>query len=106
MKAMRQDTNLARERLVQGSALALLLLMGAFAIAGPSGVLAWGENQRLLEARQAHLTQLQTQRDQLKNRVNLLDARKVDPDLAGELLRSNLNVARSDEMVMMIKPQN
>ncbi|TCM22153.1 cell division protein FtsB [Novosphingobium sp. PhB165] len=100
---MRHDTNLAKERLVQGSALALLLLMGGFAIAGPSGVLAWGENQRLLEQRREKLAELESQRDHLKNRVALLDSRKVDPDLAGELLRANLNVARPDEMVMLIK---
>ncbi|WP_395333154.1 septum formation initiator [Novosphingobium sp. BL-8H] len=81
----------------------MLLLMGGFVIAGPSGILAWGENQRLLEQRREKLVDLESQRDRLKNRVALLDANKVDPDLAGELLRSNLNVARPDEMVMLIK---
>ncbi|WP_395394959.1 septum formation initiator [Novosphingobium sp. BL-8A] len=81
----------------------MLLLMGGFVIAGPSGILAWGENQRLLEQRREKLTELESQRDHLKNRVALLDSSKVDPDLAGELLRSNLNVARPDEMVMLIK---
>lgn len=100
---MRHDNNLAKERLVQGGALALLLLMGGFAIAGPSGVLAWGENQRVLEQRREKLAELEGQRDHLKNRVALLDSNKVDPDLAGELLRANLNVARPDEMVMLIK---
>lgn len=102
MKGMRQEANLAKERFVQGIALALLLLMGGFVIFGPSGILAWGENQRLLEERRHHLVELRAQRSQLQNRVALLDSRKVDPDLAGELLRSNLNVARPDEVVMLL----
>lgn len=102
MKSMRQDPGLMKERLVQGMVLAVLLLMGLFVIAGPSGLIAWGENQHMLEQRRAKLAELQVQRDHLRNRVNLLDPRKADPDLAGELLRSNLNVARSDEMVMLL----
>ncbi|WP_031343053.1 FtsB family cell division protein [Novosphingobium lindaniclasticum] len=100
--AMRQDASLAKERLIQGVALALLLLMGAFVIAGPSGLIAWTENQHMLEERRAKLAELRLARDHLKNRVGLLDQNHVDPDLAGELLRSNLNVVRPDEMVMML----
>jgi hypothetical protein len=33
----------------------------------------------------------------------LLDPRHADSDLAGELLRRNLNVVHPDEMVMLIK---
>ena len=43
------------------------------------------------------------ERDDLRNRVTLLDPRHADPDLAGELLRSNLNVVHPDEMVMLLK---
>lgn len=91
-----------KHHLVQGLALAVLLLMGLWCVAGPSGLLAWGENQRLLEQRQTKLEDLKVQRERLKNRVALLDPRKMDPDLAGELVRSHLNVARPDEMVMQI----
>jgi cell division protein FtsB len=87
---------------VKGLALALLLLMGLWCVAGPSGLLAWGENQRLLDQREKQLVDLKVDRDHLKNRVALLDPRKMDPDLAGELVRSNLNVARPDEMVMQL----
>ncbi|EJU09095.1 hypothetical protein NRB_06150 [Novosphingobium sp. 11B] len=87
---------------MKGLALALLLLMGLWCVAGPSGLLAWGENQRLLDQREKQLVDLKVDRDHLKNRVALLDPRKMDPDLAGELVRSNLNVARPDEMVMQL----
>jgi cell division protein FtsB len=89
--------------MAQGAALACLLLLGGIAIAGPSGVLAWGENQRVLADRNAEIARLQHERDEIKNRVALLDPRHADPDLAGELLRSNLNVVHPDEMVMMLK---
>ena len=79
-----------------------VLALGAVAIAGPSGMLAWGENQRLLEARRAELAQLTLERGQLKNRVDLLDPRHADADLSGELVRSRLNVAHPDEMVMLL----
>ncbi|GLK45252.1 hypothetical protein GCM10017612_31720 [Novosphingobium resinovorum] len=76
--------------------------MGLWCVAGPSGLLAWGENQRLLDQREKQLVDLKVDRDHLKNRVALLDPKKMDPDLAGELVRSNLNVARPDEMVMQL----
>lgn len=80
-----------------------LFLLGAFAIAGPSGIIAWSENQRLLESRLHQIAQLDAERDELRNRVELLDPKHADPDLAGQLLRSQLNVAHPDEMVMLLK---
>ncbi len=102
MNIARHETKIAKERLMQGSALVCLLLMGGFAIAGPSGVISWSENQRLLEQRRVEVAQLTVQRDALRNRVQLLDPRHADPDLAGQLLRSDLNVAHPDEMVMLL----
>ena len=103
MKRSRIEPKLARDRLSQRAGIGLLLLMAGWSIAGPSGLLAWSENLRLLDQRQKEVQQLTAQRDELKNRVNLLDPRHADPDLAGELLRSNLNVVHPDEMVMMLK---
>ena len=102
MKKNRSEPKLARESLTQGIALIVLLGLGGFAIAGPSGLLAWSENQRLLADRQAEVKQLTGQRDELRNRVALLDPRHADPDLTGELRRSNLNVVHPDEMVMLL----
>jgi cell division protein FtsB len=102
LKKSRIEPKLARESLVQGVALVCLLVMAGFALAGPSGLLAWAENQRLLGERRAELAQLTKERDDLRNRVALLDPRRMDPDLAGELLRRNLNVVHPDEMVMLV----
>lgn len=100
MKRRRTHLKLPRESLAQSLALIALLLLGAVALAGPSGVLAWTENARLLDQRQIEVRQLQAERDRLRNRVNLLDPRHADPDLVGELLRANLNVAHPDELVI------
>ena len=102
MKKFRREPRLARESLTQGVALVCLLVIGGFALAGPSGLLAWSEHERLLETKQAEIAVLTAERDQLKNRVALLDPRHADADLAGELLRRNLNVAHPDEMVMLL----
>ena len=100
VKRRRSRPQLPRETLTQTFALAALLVIGGVAIAGPSGVLAWSENSRLLAAREIELAQLTAKRDELRNRVDLLDPRNADPDLVGELLRKNLNVAHPDEIVI------
>jgi len=87
----------------QTFALVALLVLAGVAIAGPSGVLAWSENSRLLKERKVELAQLAARRDELRNRVDLLDPRHADPDLVGELLRKNLNVAHPDEYVIEIE---
>lgn len=86
--------------MTQALALVALLVVGAIGLVGPSGLLAWSENARLLNEREAELAQLVRRRDELRNRVELLDPRHADPDLVGELLRSNLNVAHPDEVVI------
>lgn len=99
---VRSEPKLARESLTQAIALFCLLFMGGMALAGPSGLLAWSENNRLLNQRQTELKQLVAEREELKNRVALLDPANVDPDMAGELLRKDLNVVHPDEMVMLL----
>ena len=103
MRTPRTNPKLPREKLTQGIALSILLFLGAWVLVGPSGLLAWSENQRMLEQRRNEFKQLQVERDEMRNRVVLLDPRHADPDLAGELLRSNLNVVHPDEMVMLIR---
>lgn len=92
-----------RESLTQTIALICLLLLGGMVLAGPSGLLAWSENNRLLTEREKELKTLTVERDELRNRVALLDPAHVDPDIAGELLRSNLNVVHPDEVLMLLK---
>jgi len=100
---------LAKLRLLFGSAMmpaiaiVLLLIFIAYAIIGPNGILAWGDYSRQLKQRQAELKLLQHERQALANRVKLLDKRKVDPDLADELVRKELGVTHPDEVVVPLK---
>ncbi|HIQ17862.1 MAG TPA: septum formation initiator [Novosphingobium capsulatum] len=104
MKRRRPNLKMPRNSMTESLALLALLMMGAFAVAGPSGLLAWSENARLLEQRQKEVVLLTAERDRLSNRVNLLDPRHADPDLVGELLRADLNVAHPDEVVIPRQP--
>ena len=90
----------SREKLVQLGALSWLLLIGGLALAGPYGVLAWGENLSLLDKREAQIAELEKETDRLSNLVVLLDPNNVDPDLSTELLRRDLNVAHPDEFIV------
>jgi cell division protein FtsB len=105
MVSYRHEPKFVRDRGVQLGALGLLLLMAGFVVAGPSGFIAWNENERLLTQQQEQVAKLEAEREHLRNRVALLDPSHADPDLAGELLRSNLNVAHPDEMVMLLPKQ-
>ena len=104
MRSKRNQPVFVRQGFAQGAALLCLLMMAFAGLVGPSGIMAWGENQHLLQQDKAELQRLVAQRDQLKNRVALLDPRHADADLAGELLRRDLNVAHPDELVLQIHP--
>lgn len=94
-----------RERTIQLLALGWLLLLGALALIGPYGLLAWGEQGALLEQRQERITLLREERAVLANRVDLLNPDNVDADLASELVRENLNVVHRDEYVIDLDQQ-
>jgi cell division protein FtsB len=80
-----------------------VIVVGTFAghaIAGPNGILAWGSYHRALQQRQAELKQIEQERAQLKHRSQLLDPRRADPDMADELVRKDLGLVRSDEVIV------
>lgn len=83
-------------------ALVCLLCLAGWALIGPSGVLAWSENRQLLEQRELEVARLSVERNEMRNRVDLLDPSNADPDLTGELLRKDLNVVHPDEMVLLV----
>lgn len=95
--------DIAREKLSRFGALAFLLVLAGLALAGPYGLLSWGENIALLEQRQDRIAALQAEREVLENLVTQLDPDNVDPDLATELVRRNLNVAHPDEYVLELE---
>ncbi|MEQ8744207.1 FtsB family cell division protein [Parasphingorhabdus sp.] len=96
-------SDLIKAALGPGFALMTLLAIAGYAVLGPTGILAWGDYQAQLEVRGVELAKLQTERDALKNRVQLLDPKGADPDLIGELLRKKVNVIHPDEIIVPLK---
>ena len=89
--------------LASGFALIALLIIAAYALLGPTGIIAWTDYRSALKDRTAELAKLEKERDALRNRQRLLDPDNVDEDLAGELLRKDLNVVPPDEVVVPLK---
>ncbi len=96
----------AREQMRQGFALFALLVITGLAIAGPTGLLAWSENQSALDQRKAQVALLEAKRNALRNRVDLLNPQSADPDLASELVRKNLGVLHADEIMITIEDED
>src|SRR3546814_5717035 len=79
--------NMARSAVVPALCVAFIGYFAYHAIIGPSGLLAWGRytaERTELETRLAHLD---GERKKLEQRARLINPRKVDPDLADELVR-------------------
>lgn len=88
-----------------GPSLAVLFVVAmlGYAVFGPTGLYAWGDYGQALEERQKDLAALKKREAILQNRVVLLDPDHVDPDMAEELVRKDLNVMRADEVVIPLK---
>jgi cell division protein FtsB len=92
-------------RRAAGPAIALVIIayfLGA-AVIGDNGVLSWGEYRRTKEERQAQLDTLKIEEGRLAHRSRLLDPKQTDPDLSEEMVRRELGVIRSDEVVVPLK---
>jgi cell division protein FtsB len=67
---------------------------------GSNGLLSLGDYRRMKAERSIELAQLQEERARLAHRAKLLDPRNADPDLADELVRSQLGLVRPDEVII------
>jgi cell division protein FtsB len=82
-----------------------ILLIGYFvshAITGPTGVIAWKDYKLQRSALQSQAVASAEARAALDRKVKLLDPRRVDPDLADQLVRENLNVVKPDEVIVRL----
>ncbi len=83
-----------------------LLVIGnfaAYALFGANGLFALGDYRQQLGASTAELARLDAERVRLAHRVALLDPRRADPDMADELVRKDLGLARPDEVILDVK---
>jgi cell division protein FtsB len=86
-------------------ALAVLIIANflGYAVLGSNGVLSWGDYRRLKAEKKIELAQLQEEQSRLAHRAELLDPSKADPDLADEMVRSELGLVRPDEVIIQIQ---
>jgi cell division protein FtsB len=92
-------------KLATTPALAFLIVafFGGYALFGANGILAGFEYGQMLEERQSSLAVLEKEKNELANRVRLLDPRMADPDLVDELARRDLGVVHPDEVIIPLK---
>ena len=85
-------------------AVMVVLAMIGYIIFGPTGLYAWGDYGQSVEKKRVILSELTKKQGELQNRVNLLDRRRVDPDLADEYVREKLGVMHPDEIAIPVEP--
>jgi len=85
-------------------ALAVLIIANflGYAVVGSNGVLSLGDYRHQKTERLVELAQLNEERARLAHRADLLDPRRADPDLADEMVRSELGLVRPDEVIVTI----
>ncbi len=105
MSSRRRTTfvSVFRRAALPAFALGIMAFFGTYAIIGTNGALAYGDYQRMLARRQHQLVEMKQRQEVLANRVKLLDPNKVDPDIADELTRKQLNVVNPNEVVVPLK---
>lgn len=78
-------------------------LISAWLLFGSTGLFAWGDYHRALQARSHELSELKAEQARLINRQRLLNPNRVDPDLADELVREQLNLIHPDDIVIPLE---
>ena len=100
MKQAKYLLSLLRSAFGPALAVTIIAFFGGYALFGSNGVLAWGDYTRKYEVREAELAKAEKYRAELANRVVLLDPQKANPDMVDELVRKNLGLAQSDEVIV------
>ena len=86
-------------------ALAVLIIANfvGYAVVGSNGVLSLGDYRRAKAERSVQLAHLLEEKARLAHRAELLDPSKADPDLADEMIRSELGLVRPDEVIIPLQ---
>ena len=101
---------LTLKQLMMRSALpAVCLMVGSYfafhAVSGPTGYVAWREYKVQRSKLHQAVVSSEEQQAALQRRLVLLDPRHVDPDLADELVRRNLDLVKPDELIVPLPAQ-
>jgi cell division protein FtsB len=99
----RQTFAIIRRAALPAIAVLIIANFVGYAILGSNGILAWGDYRRMTAERAVQLAQLEEERGRLAHRAKLLDPRNADPDLAEEMVRSELGLVRPDEVIIPIE---
>ena len=100
MKQAKRLLNLLRSAMWPAMALTIIAFFGGYALFGSNGVLAWGDYSQKFESRMSELAAIRKERNELANRVALLDPRHANPDLVDELVRKELGLTKPDEVII------
>lgn len=100
MKAPSKALAIIRRAALPALAVLIIANFVGYAVAGSNGLLAWGDYRHALQKREVELVALEAERKRLAHRAELLHPRKADPDLADELVRNELGLARPDEVIV------
>ena len=86
-------------------ALAILIIANflGYAVLGSNGVLSWGDYRQMRAEKAIELAQLEEEKARLAHRAMLLDPRRVDPDLADEMVRSELGLVAPGEVIIPLE---
>jgi cell division protein FtsB len=107
VRASNRPTHVVRAVLSRAAVPAIAILamsfFGYYAVLGPNGAFAYRDYTRQLEKRQAEFAMLDKARAELRNRVQRLDPKGADPDLVDELVRTKLNVAHPNEVIVSLR---
>lgn len=100
VKLRRSPIPIIRSALLPALALLVIGNFAVYAIGGPNGLFALGDYRHQLAERSARLARVEAERERLRHKVALLDARHVDPDMADELVRRDMGLTRPDEVIL------
>ena len=100
MTVMRNPLSLMRRVALPALGVLIIVNFLGYAIIGQNGLLSWGDYRRAKSERAVTLAQLEQEKMRLQHRANLLDPRRVDPDLADEMIRRDLGLVRPDEVII------
>jgi cell division protein FtsB len=103
MRGAKSLLNLAKTVAWRAVAFGIIGIFAAYALFGANGVLAWGDYSQRLDARKSQLVSLKKEKEELANRVALLNPNSANPDLVDELVRKELGLAQADEVIIPLR---